>query len=304
MNNRARISVCIGAYNRENYIRECIDSVLGQTRPADEIIVVDDASTDGTLRILESYGSRIHLIKRARNSGICPVTRNQAVAAATGDLIAFLDSDDVWYPEKLARQAAFMEANPDVLLSHTMCDVINHESITLHARHSVDAIPSTGMIFDDLLDHCWITISMVMVRRSLFDEVGLFNVDPPYGYLGEDWEFFLRVARKFEIGFIPEVHGGFRKAGQGITAKNWKAQPCAVPLFQALLGRKDIWDAIVPRSRMIRALTDKCDQNAHFYRKSSDWDRALWFARQALRADFFDLRAWRHMVAIALKRTS
>ena len=102
--NGPKVSVCIGAYNRKDYIRECVDSVLAQTWPDREIIVVDDASTDGTREILQAYGDSIRLILRETNSGICPITRNQAAAAARGEYVAFLDSDDLWPPARLQRQ--------------------------------------------------------------------------------------------------------------------------------------------------------------------------------------------------------
>lgn len=299
---KSRVSVCIGAYNRKGTIRECVDSVLAQTWTDREVIVVDDASTDGTREILQSYGDAIRLILRETNSGICPITRNQAAAAARGDYVAFLDSDDVWHPEKLAKQVAFMDAQPDLPLCHTLCNVIDEQSRVVSVRHGAGVVPETGLIFERLLDHCWITISTVMVRKSLFDEVGWFNPEAPYGYLGEDHEFFLRVARRHSIGLVPEVLAGFRKAGQGITAKNWRANPEPVPLFQALLGRRDIWEGMVPRRRMVRALTDKCSENAYFYRVRREWGRAAWFARQALKVDPLDGRAWRHWAAALLRR--
>ena len=297
------VSICIGAYNRKDYIRECVDSVLAQTWPHRELVVVDDASTDGTREILQSYGNSIQLILRDENSGICPITRNQAAAAAQGEYVAFLDSDDMWHPDKLAKQVAFMESRPDVPLCHTLCNVIDGQSRVVGIRHGAGVVPETGMIFERLLEHCWVTISTVMVRKSLFDEVGWFNPNAPYGYLGEDHEFFLRVARRHPIGLVPEVLAGFRKAGQGITAKNWQANPEPVPLFKALLTRLDIWEGIVPRHRMVRALTDKCSENAYFYRARSEWGRAAWFARQALKADLSDLRAWRHWAAALVQRT-
>jgi glycosyltransferase involved in cell wall biosynthesis len=297
------VSVGIGAYNRKDYIRECVDSVLAQTWPNKEVIVVDDASTDGTREILQSYGNSIQLILRDENSGICPITRNQAAAAARGEYVAFLDSDDVWHPDKLAKQVAFMESRPDVPLCHTLCNVIDGQSRVVGIRHGAGVVPETGMIFERLLEHCWVTISTVMVRKSLFAEVGWFNPEPPYGYLGEDHEFFLRVARRYPIGLVPEVLAGFRKAGQGITAKNWQANPEPVPLFQALLERRDIWEGVVHRRRMVRALTDKCSENAYFYRARREWARTAWFARQALKADPLDLRAWRHWAAALVQRT-
>ena len=296
------VSVGIGAYNRKATLRECVDSALAQTWPNKEVVVVDDASTDGTREILQTYGSAIRLILRDSNSGICPITRNQAAAAAHGEYVAFLDSDDVWHPEKLAKQVAFMENRPEVPLCHTLCHVIDEQSRVVGVRHGAGVVPATGLIFERLLEHCWVTISTVMARKALFAEVGWFNPDPPYGYLGEDHEFFLRVARKHPIGLVPEVLAGFRKAGQGITAKNWTANPEPVPLFQALLKRKDIWGGMVPRRRMVRALTDKCDENAYFYRDRNQWRRAAWFARQALKADPLDARAWRHWAAALLRR--
>lgn len=296
------VSVCIGAYNRKGTIRECVDSVLAQTWKNREIVVVDDASTDGTREILQEYGERIRLICRDSNSGICPVTRNQAARAAKGDYVAFLDSDDVWYPEKLEKQVAFLESHPDIPLCHTLCNVIDRDSKVVGVRQPLETIPKTGWIFDRLLDHCWITISTVMVRKNLFSEIGRFNEGEPYGKLGEDHEFFLRVAKKHPIGLVEEILAGFRKAGQGITANNWKANPEPVPLFQALLERRDIWRGVVPRRRMVRALTDKCNENAWFYRNRGEPERAWWFVHQSLHADWLDWRGWRHAAALSFGR--
>ena len=130
----------------------------------------------------------------------------------------------------------------------------------------------------------------------------MFNTGEPYGKLGEDHEFFLRVAKKHPIGLVGEILAGFRKAGQGITANNWKANPEPVPLFQALLYRRDIWDGMVPRRRMLRALMDKCNENAWFYRNRGECDRAWWFVRQALKADWTNGCAWRQMVGLAFHR--
>lgn len=297
------VSVCIGAYNRKDTIRECVDSALGQTWENKEVVVVDDASTDGTREILQEYGDGIRLICRETNSGICPVTRNQALAEAKGQYVAFLDSDDVWYPEKLARQVEFLEEHPDIPLCHTLCNVIDGKSRVVGVRQGLETIPKTGWIFERLLDHCWITISTVMARKSLFEEVGTFNTGEPYGKLGEDHEFFLRVAKKHPIGLVEEILAGFRKAGQGITANNWKANPEPVPLFQALLGRRDIWEGMVPRQRMVRALTDKCNDNVWFYRKRGERRRAWWFVRQTLRANCLDWRAWRHAASLSFRWT-
>lgn len=296
------VSICIGAYNRKDYIRECLDSALGQTWREKEIIVVDDASTDGTLQILETYGDAIRLIRRETNSGICPVTRNQASNLAQGRYIAYLDSDDVWRPHKLEKQVEFMETHPEIPLCHTSCGVIDATSRHCGVRHPVSVMPPTGMIFKRLLEHCWITISTVMLRKSLFEEIGAFACGAPYGYLGEDHEYFLRVARKYPIGFIPEILADYRKGGQGITAKNWKASPEPVPLMQALLGRNDIWEGIVGRQDMVDALCRMCDSNVWFYRDRGENRRALWFIFQMLKVSPLKACVWRHFAGLVRRR--
>ncbi|HMO50415.1 MAG TPA: glycosyltransferase [Kiritimatiellia bacterium] len=276
-----KVSICIGTYNREKYVRECLDSALRQTYPNIEVVVVDDASTDRTVEILREYGDRITLILRDTNSGICPITRNQAIQASTGTYVALLDSDDAWYPEKIERQVAFLEAHPDIPLCHTACRVIDDASRELEVRHE-GRIPPTGAYFRPLLDHCWITISSVMMRRTHYDTIGPFNHRDPYGYLGEDHEFFLRTAARYSIGFLPEVLGKYRKSAAGITAGNWKAKPEPVPLFQAFLRDVALWKGIVPKSEMVEAIVRACRTNSDYWRHQGYPDKALWFDREAL----------------------
>ena len=277
------VSVCIGAYNREDYIQECIDSVLAQTYTNLEIVIVDDASTDRTLELLESYGDKIRLIRRSTNSGVCSITRNEACQAATGTYIALLDSDDKWYPEKVAKQVAFMEAHPEIPLCHPYCEVINDASEVVCVRHQ-DAIPPTGPYFDHLLKHCWITISMVMFRPEIFERVGGgFKAEAPFGYLGEDYEFFLRVAKIADIGFIPEVLGGYRKSDQNITFGNWRALPESVPFYQAILNKTTIWEGKLTRTQMADVVYEHCRTNFHHWRYQRDWIKAFYFVIQGLR---------------------
>ena len=286
------VSVCIGVYNRERYIRECLDSVLAQTYSNREIVVIDDASTDGSLEILKSYGAKIRLLTRSHNSGICPVTRNEAVRAARGEFIAFLDSDDAWCSDrKLEKQVDFLLRNPSIPLCHTYAEIMDEKSIPGGVRHE-GVLPSTGPYFEALLHHCWITISSVMIRRAVYDEVGPFNERPPYGYLGEDHEFFLRVAKRYDIGLVPEVLIAYRKSSEGITAGNWRAKPEPVELYRAILRDRVVWKGTVPRRRMIRALTEACCANAVFWRGHKRPERALWAAGQAIRVAPLDRQAW------------
>lgn len=277
------VSVCIGAYNRARYIRETLDSVFAQTYPHLEVIVVDDASTDGTADIVASYGSRVRLIRRDRNSGMCPITRNQAARAATGDYVAFLDSDDAWYPQKLEKQVALLEARPDLPLCHTYCHVMDEESRITGIRHE-GALPPTGRCFEALLHHCFITISSVMIRRTLFDEVGgYFIEDPRYGIWGEDLEFFLRVARRFPIGLVDAVLTRYRRAQTGISTGNWRQIPESAPMHRMVVDRRDIWQGVVPRRVVVDAFAGACRTNAAYWRGRGYPARAVWLALYGLR---------------------
>ena len=276
------VSVCIGAYNRERYIRETLDSVFAQTYPNLEIIVVDDASTDRTVELIRSYGNRVKLIQRETNSGMCPVTRNQAARAATGDYIAFLDSDDRWYPAKIERQVAFMEQHPDVPLCHTYCDLMDEESRVVGIRHE-GALPPTGNYFIPLLKHCWITISSVLVRRGIFDLVGgYFTEDRRYGVWGEEYEFFLRVARKYSVGLVPDVLASYRRGAQGVSGGDWKRLPEAVSAHRLVLRRPDLWEGVVARSVVVDAIVQNCLTNSEYWRREGYSGRALYFAGLAL----------------------
>ncbi|HAL92781.1 MAG TPA: hypothetical protein DCM68_07140 [Verrucomicrobia bacterium] len=286
------VSVCIGAYNRKDYIRECVDSALAQTWPNKEIIVVDDASTDGTREILQSYGDSIRLILRESNSGICPITRNQAVQAAKGEYVAFLDSDDKWYPDKLAKQVAFMGAHLEIPLCHTLCHVIDERSQVVGVRHGVGGVPATGMIFERLLEHCWITISTVMVRRTLFEDVGWFCEEEETGIIGEDQDFFLRVARSHPIGLLEEVLAGYRKAPTGVSRNRWKVTPESQSFNEILIRRRHIWEGVVPKRRVVRAHSDACIANAKHWRSHGYAGRSLYFCWRGLMHNPGNWRLW------------
>ena len=288
--NRPLVSVCIGAYNRDRYIRETLDSVFAQTYPNMEVIVVDDASTDRTVELVRSYGDRVRLIRRDTNSGICPVTRNQAARAATGEFLAFLDSDDGWYPEKLQKQVDFLLAHPDVPLCHTYCHLIDEDSKVYGIRHE-GHLPPTGPCFRELLRHCFVTISSVMMQRGLFERVGgPFIEDRRYGVWGEEHEFLLRVARTFPIGLVDEVLARYRQSPSNISAGNWKCTPQSVPFHRMILDRRDIWEGVTPCAEPLDAFVGACLENCVHWRDRGFLGRATYFAALAWRHDPFNRR--------------
>ncbi len=289
------VSVCIGTFNREKTIRECLDSVLAQTSRDFEVVVVDNASTDRTAEIVSSYGDPVRLIRRSINSGMCSTTRNQAVRNARGEYIAFLDSDDSWYPDKLEKQLRFMRSHPELPLCHGYCRIMDAESREGEIRHE-GAVPATGRCFEHLLDHCWITISTVLMKRSLYEECGPFREDLPYGRMGEDYEFFLKVARKHAIGFLPEVLARYRKAGEGISGGDWRGTPESFPFLLCLPRRSDLWEGVVSRSQIDAALLRSALASSQFWRERGWSRRAAYFPARLLMEQPFCREAWRELM--------
>lgn len=292
------VSVCMGAYNRADFIGAAIDSALAQTYPNLEIVVVENVSTDQTARVLETYGSRIRLIRRSEHATACAVSRNQAAQEARGDYLAFLDSDDLWYPDKISRQVAFLEAHAEVPLCHTACHVINDQAVVQGVRHQ-GRLPPTGPYFKPLLEHCWITISSVMARRSLFAEVGWFNESGLFAYCGDDYEFFLRTAARYPIGLLDEVLAAYRRGSQNITYGRWPQTPEAVPFHRYLIDHPEIWSGSADRTEVVRAFVARSIDNAVFWRTQGYADRSLWFIGQALGQAPWTPRLWQELAKSA-----
>lgn len=192
-----RVSVVIPTYQAARFVGDAIESVLSQTLPADEIIVVDDGSTDSTQDVLAAFGGRIRVIRQA-NSGVA-AARNRGAAAAGSDHLAFLDADDTWLPGKLARQVERLMTRPEVVASFTETLFVNEADGTArHVRYRNDG----DMVRTLLLAGCVIgNNSSVLVRRSVFDEVGGYDVATSQS---ADWDLWLRLAERGPLDLIRE----------------------------------------------------------------------------------------------------
>ena len=182
------VSVVIPSYNGAGYLGEAIDSALAQTHPAVEIVVVDDGSTDDTRALAARYGEQVRYVYQ-ENRGL-PGARNTGIRAARGVYLAFLDHDDRFLPEKLARQVAVLDVRPEVGLVYT-------------GWHFIDAdgrrLPPTGWdrrdgdVFAHLLVENMIYPAAAMVRKAPVDAVGGFD-ETLTGL--EDWDLWLRLAQR------------------------------------------------------------------------------------------------------------
>lgn len=193
---RPLVSVVIPTYNRAWVLRDTINSVLDQTFDSYELIVVNDGSTDNTRTLLEGY-EKIIVLDQA-NKGVS-AARNRGIVAARGEYVAFLDSDDLWLPEKLAAQVAFFQANPEALVCQTQETWIrNGRRIYPKHRHR----KQSGMFFERSLELCLVSPSAVMMKKDLFTEVGLFDEHLP---ACEDYDLWLRVGARIPIFLIHEA---------------------------------------------------------------------------------------------------
>ena len=175
------VSCIVPVFNGERYLPEALDSILDQTYRAREIVIADDGSTDGTAEILRRYGDRVR-VYRQPNSG-APAARNLGLSHARGELIAFLDADDLWHREKLARQVASFAADPALDLSVThigsfWIDELRAEAERF-AQHPLSQ-PQPG----------YVTTTM-LARRTLFERIGGFNTALT---VGDPMEWFIRAA--------------------------------------------------------------------------------------------------------------
>ena len=196
------VSVIIPSYNYGRYIGEAIDSALGQTLPPLEVIVVDDGSTDDTPEVLAKYGDRIRVL-RQQNAGVA-IARNSGIAAARGELVAFLDADDVWLPRKLELQTARFDGS--VGLVH--CGVEFGTAIQL-PRIEGDVADALLLLEPDVIHGPG---STVIVPKRVAEEIGGFDASLP---ASEDWDFIYRVARRYRVAHVAEPLVRYRKHGSG-----------------------------------------------------------------------------------------
>ncbi|MBT3229327.1 MAG: glycosyltransferase family 2 protein [Candidatus Marinimicrobia bacterium] len=191
------ISVIIPTYNRASIIERALESVLLQSSQAQEIIVVDDASTDNTAEILEKYSGKIRITTNLENRGVS-FSRNAGIQAAMNEWIAFLDSDDQWESEKLEKQKQFHADHPELMISQ--CDEIwirNGVRVNPMDKHAKRG----GWIFEACVPICIVSPSAVIIHKQIFKHIGLFDVN----FLAcEDYDLWLRIAPHYEIGLLAD----------------------------------------------------------------------------------------------------
>lgn len=215
----------IPAFNRAEYIKETVNSVLTQDYPFVELVVVDDGSTDGTYEILLEYAeqNKLELLTHpGRENRGQSAALNLGLKAATGEFIAILDSDDLFLPGKLRRQVEYLNSHPEIGLVYGMGEAVDGDGRWMYDIHSADhKEPNDPNAV--LLDCYFLLPQNALVRRSVYDQVGGFEED---FRAAQDHDMLVRIAEKTRFGFIPVKVFEYRRHGDSISKngqrRRWK----------------------------------------------------------------------------------
>ena len=205
-----RLSVVIPSYNQAQFLRATLDSVLSQRCPDIEILVFDGGSSDGTLSILESYGENIEWVSQ-KDGGQADAI-NQGLQRATGDILTYLNSDDVYLPDALKTVANHLEAHPE-------CAALYGDAWHLHEDGSImERYYTEGWSYPRLLDVCYLCQPAVFWRREVMERCGIFDDTLRYA---PDYDYWLRVGREIEFFYLEGAYLAGSRLHQGtITLKH------------------------------------------------------------------------------------
>ncbi len=191
-----RVTAIVTTFNRAELLLQAVQSILNQTRPADQLLIIDDGSTDDTAARLQSHAADFEYVHQPQQG--VSAARNTGIRLAKHEWIGFLDSDDLWQPQKLARQLQALANQKEYLLCYTDEEWRRHgqwmNQGKKHRKYS-------GWIYLHCLPLCIISPSSVLMHRRVFDEIGLFDESLP---ACEDYDLWLRVTSRFPALFIPE----------------------------------------------------------------------------------------------------
>ena len=202
--NQPLVSVIIPAYNKADYTRRVVESVLAQTYQPLEIIVVDDGSTDQTPQVMALFKEKIRYIKKA-NGGACSA-RNEGIREAKGKFLAFLDCDDLYDSRKIELSVAYLQANPSRGFVHTAAEFIDANDHVVgqydHPKSHRGSVTSKGLLLGNHICN-----STVVVRREILDQSGLFDESI---FTPGDWDMWIRLSLVSPGGYIPKTLTKYR----------------------------------------------------------------------------------------------
>ena len=293
------VSVIMPVYGGERFVAEAIESVLAQYYPFFELIVVNDGSPDESAREIARFlpHPKIRYIEQ-KNGGVANA-RNAGIAIARGSLLALLDQDDLWLPDKLERQVAYLRENPELGMVHSRVECIDATGVKRSCDGAIQVYPFTGQCAGRLFAGNAIAPLTVLMRASCANEVGVF--DQQFAP-ADDWHLWLRIARRYPIGFLDTITAKYRFHDANVSKDQLIMHRAVLRVMSAISKEyPDVPDSMNPtdlaaaRSRMLK-LTAEALVTRRQYREARDYWRQA-FANdgdlEALLALLSVPRAWR-----------
>lgn len=264
------VTVIIPTHNRATRLERALSSVLNQSHPPEQLIVVDDGSTDDTPARLANYPSVQYL--RQSQQGVSSA-RNSGIRAARHPWLAFLDSDDEWLTDKLARQRQALIQEPQYRIAHG-------EEIWIRRGKRVNAMKkhakAGGWIFERCLPRCVISPSAVIIHREVFNAVGLFDETLP---ACEDYDLWLRICARYPVQFLPEPliikHGGHEDQ---LSQRHWGMDRFRVQALEKLLRETPL--SATQRQATLATLGERLEILANGAEKRGKADEAAAYRRR------------------------
>ena len=234
-----KVSVMVLTYNRSNLLKETIESILNQTFKDFEIIIVDNYSIDNTEEVVKSYNdNRIKYFKN-KNYGLIAINKNFAIKQSSGEYIASCDDDDLWFPKKLEKQLTEFEKDESIGLVCSNGFYLYKNDKKRKIFNSRD----TYFSFKKLLKINKIICCSVLIKKNVFDDIGIFDEDNPKIFTAEDYEMWLRIAKKYKIKYIGEPLIKYRVHDNNLSKKHLfgeKILKVDDEVYKGLLSKKII----------------------------------------------------------------
>jgi glycosyltransferase involved in cell wall biosynthesis len=265
------VSVVIPCYNGAKFIAQAIDSALAQKYQSLEVIVVDDGSSDSSIGVVREYGSAVQLIAQ-RNSGVA-AARNAAIEKSSGAFIAFLDQDDSWRADKIAKQVAVLQLDESLALVHTAAAYVDAAGQAVD-RSGVRLTKAAGHCFMDLLRHNTITMSSVVLRRDALAGARFNSALDGC----DDWDLWLQVCRRRPIAYLDEQLTTIRMHDSNVSNNRIRMLNTDLAVLERVLARERAPD-VVAQARTQYRDTLSALANLEYDNGNVTAARA-WFVRQ------------------------
>jgi glycosyltransferase involved in cell wall biosynthesis len=285
------VSVVTATYNAAKYLPLSVRSALRQTYADVEVHVVDDGSTDDTQEVLEEFRNdrRVHVHRQPNRGQAC--AKNRGIRESRGTLIAFLDADDVWYPDKLERQVPQLLREPaaGMIYSDVSCIDADGREIPSPPRsyHS-------GRITDRLFIDNFVNFNTTLVKRECFDHLGMFDETLP---MGIDWDLWLRVSTRYEFLYLDARTMGYRIWPGQMSNNSDRRFECTLRIMRSFVER---YPGVVAESTIEEAWAHTHSSRARTLTLARRRTEALRHLMSALRVRPTYFNAWRGLARLVL----